>query len=70
MIQVGCCGFPRSHPVYFGQLRLVEIQQTFYKPPRAQTALRWREQEAPADFDQAYVLFNNTSMREDGFRFR
>jgi uncharacterized protein YecE (DUF72 family) len=31
---------------------LVEIQQTFYKPPQAATARRWRE-EAPSDFEFA-----------------
>ncbi len=50
MISVGCCGFPRAHHIYFDQLRLIEIQQTFYKPPQAKTAYRWRAKEAPPDF--------------------
>jgi len=34
---------------YFGQSKLVEIQQTFYKMPKLETALKWRC-EAPSDF--------------------
>ena len=34
-IKVGCCGFPRGKKKYFQQFKLVEIQQTFYKPPCA-----------------------------------
>jgi len=26
---------------YFSQFRLVEVQQTFYKMPKLETALRW-----------------------------
>ena len=49
MIHVGCAGFVRSQAAYFQHFRLVEIQQTFYKPPMLKTALRWREQ-APPEF--------------------
>jgi uncharacterized protein YecE (DUF72 family) len=49
-VKVGCCGFSRGRKDYFSQFRLVEVQQTFYKMPRLQTALRWRS-EAPADFE-------------------
>lgn len=49
-IKVGCCGFPRSKKEYFQHFKLVEVQQTFYKMPRPETALRWRE-EAPPDFE-------------------
>ncbi len=35
---------------YFSQFKLVEIQQTFYKPPKLETALKWRE-EAGDDFE-------------------
>ena len=37
---------------YFSQFKLVEVQQTFYKPPQMETAVRWR-QEAPSDFEFA-----------------
>jgi uncharacterized protein YecE (DUF72 family)/DNA-binding XRE family transcriptional regulator len=48
--KVGCCGFARGRNQYFTQFELVEVQQSFYKPPRADTALRWRK-EAPSDFE-------------------
>ncbi len=47
---MGCCGFPVGRKDYFSQFKLVEVQQTFYKIPRLETAQRWR-QEAPADFE-------------------
>jgi uncharacterized protein YecE (DUF72 family) len=50
MVRVGCCGFPVARKDYFNQFKLVEVQQTFYKIPKLETAQRWR-QEAPADFE-------------------
>lgn len=52
MIHVGCCGWARRRADYFRSLHLVEIQQTFYKPPTTATASRWR-QEAPVGFEFA-----------------
>jgi uncharacterized protein YecE (DUF72 family) len=49
-IRVGCSGFQKSQAEYFQHFQLVEIQQTFYKPPQVKTALRWRET-APAGFE-------------------
>ena len=49
-IKVGCCGFPRGKEKYFLEFKLVEVQQTFYKPPSFGTVERWRE-EAPEDFE-------------------
>jgi len=49
-VKVGCCGFAIGMKKYFGQFILVEVQQTFYKMPRLETALRWRE-EAPTGFE-------------------
>jgi len=49
-IKVGCCGFGMAHRKYFEQFRLVEIQQTFYQPPKVNTAIKWRA-EAPEDFE-------------------
>ncbi|RLI79276.1 DUF72 domain-containing protein, partial [Archaeoglobales archaeon] len=43
MIKVGCCGFPVSMKKYFDNLKLVEVQKTFYKPPEIKTAERWRK---------------------------
>ena len=49
-VKVGCCGFSHGRKDYFSQLKLVEVQQTFYKMPKLETVQRWR-QEAPADFE-------------------
>jgi uncharacterized protein YecE (DUF72 family) len=49
-VAVGCCGFTRSRSEYYRHFRLVEIQDSFYRPPRIETAQRWREQ-APAGFE-------------------
>lgn len=49
-VKVGCCGFRSGMKEYFSQFRLVEVQQTFYKMPRLETAQRWRR-EAPAEFE-------------------
>lgn len=35
---------------YFKQFKLVEVQQTFYKLPKLETALKWRGT-APSDFE-------------------
>ncbi len=52
MIKIGCCGFPKGMRHYFTHFSLVEVQQTFYRPPQVATARRWREQAAP-DFEFA-----------------
>lgn len=49
-IKVGCCGFPKSRRQYFAVFNLVEVQQTFYRPPPVETVLKWRR-EAPLDFE-------------------
>lgn len=46
---VGTCGFAESHGKTFKDFGIVEVQQTFYQPPRVTTAARWRG-EAPDDF--------------------
>jgi uncharacterized protein YecE (DUF72 family) len=50
LIKIGCCGFPLTHLNYGAQFPVVEIQQTFYQPPRADTVRRWRE-ELPPPFE-------------------
>jgi len=52
MVKVGCCGFAKGRRQYFAHLKLVEVQQTFYRPPQPETAARWRE-EAPPEFEFA-----------------
>ncbi len=49
-IKVGCCGFGESMQHYFNEFKLVEVQKTFYQPPRLETAVKWREM-APEDFE-------------------
>lgn len=49
MIHVGCCGFCLRQAEYFRRFRLLEVQKTFYKPPKPETASRWRTS-APDDF--------------------
>ncbi len=50
LVRVGCCGFPCKRKDYFSQFKLVEVQQTFYKMPKLETALGWRN-EAPPNFE-------------------
>ncbi len=50
LVKIGCCGFPVARSRYYKVFRVVEIQQTFYKPPSMDTIRKWRE-EAPADFE-------------------
>ncbi|HYO63439.1 MAG TPA: DUF72 domain-containing protein [Pyrinomonadaceae bacterium] len=62
-IRIGCCGFRSSRETYFEALRAVEVQHTFYQPPRAETLARWR-QEAPAGFEftlKAWQLITHQS---------
>ncbi|RMD67926.1 MAG: DUF72 domain-containing protein [Gammaproteobacteria bacterium] len=47
-IKVGCCGFPMARRRYFERFSVVEVQKTFYQPPRTETLRRWREEAPPA----------------------
>ena len=46
---LGCCGWAGSQSKYFSHFPAIELQSTFYDPPAAKIALRWRDV-APADF--------------------
>jgi uncharacterized protein YecE (DUF72 family) len=48
--RIGLCGFTMAFEDYVREYRLVEIQQTFYEPPRDGTMRRWRAL-APAGFE-------------------
>ncbi len=48
-VRIGTCGFPRSHRWVYAHCDMVEVQQSFYDPPRLETVRRWRA-EAPAEF--------------------
>jgi uncharacterized protein YecE (DUF72 family) len=41
-IRVGTCGFCLRQRDYYGAFDVVELQQTFYRPPQLATAQRWR----------------------------
>ncbi len=49
-VKIGCCGFPRGMGRYFDTFGVVELQKTFYKLPKPETAARWRES-APDGFE-------------------
>lgn len=49
-IRVGVCGFAESQAGVFADFDVLEVQKTFYQPPRPGTAARWRER-APAGFE-------------------
>jgi uncharacterized protein YecE (DUF72 family) len=49
-VRVGLCGFTMAFADYVREFGVVEVQQTFYEPPRDATMLRWRRQ-APLRFE-------------------
>jgi uncharacterized protein YecE (DUF72 family) len=60
-IKTGCCGFRTSQAEYTAHFPVVEVQQTFYQPPKTETLRRWRA-EAPADFEftlKAWMLITH-----------
>jgi len=50
MSRIGLCGFTMAFEDYVREYRLVEVQQTFYEPPRHGTMRRWRAL-AGSDFE-------------------
>ncbi|WP_298439981.1 DUF72 domain-containing protein [Geobacter sp.] len=49
-LRIGCCGFPVARERYVSEFDVVEIQQTFYHPPRVETARKWRAS-VPSGFE-------------------
>lgn len=49
-VNIGTCGFRLARADYFRQFTCVEIQHTFYQPPRAATIEGWRR-DAPEGFE-------------------
>ena len=49
-VRIGLCGFTIAFADYVREFRVVEVQQTFYEPPRDGTLLRWRR-DAPLRFE-------------------
>lgn len=48
-IRIGTCGFAEAQDKLFSDFSLLEVQKTFYQPPKVKTAKRWRRT-APSDF--------------------
>jgi uncharacterized protein YecE (DUF72 family) len=60
-VKIGCCGFRMALAEYVRQFAVVEVQQTFYRPPQVSTLQRWRA-EAPPDFEftmKAWMLITH-----------
>ena len=49
-VRIGLCGFTMAFDEYVSEHPVVEVQQTFYQPPRDETMRRWRH-EAPDMFE-------------------
>ena len=47
MATLGMCGFPTGAAAYREQIRVVEVQQTFYDPPPTAALQGWREEAPP-----------------------
>lgn len=63
LIKIGCCGFRSARATYFAALRAVEVQDTFYQPPRVATLEKWRAA-APPDFEfavKAWQMITHTA---------
>jgi uncharacterized protein YecE (DUF72 family) len=55
-LKIGVCGFCLPQARLFAEFKLIEIQQTFYKPPQLKTVERWRR-DAPADVEFTLKAF-------------
>jgi uncharacterized protein YecE (DUF72 family) len=67
--KVGCCGFRRKRAEYLSTFSLVEVQKTFYQPPKKETADRWRD-EAPDDFEYALKAWQMITHDADSPTYR
>jgi uncharacterized protein YecE (DUF72 family) len=47
MTLIGCCGWAEAQPRYVCHFPLIEIQTTFYDPPAANVAAKWRKLAPP-----------------------
>ena len=71
-VRVGLCGFTVGIAEYARRYRVVEVQQTFYDPPREATIERWRTQ-MPAGFEftlKAWQLITHASTSSTYRRLR
>ncbi len=49
-ILVGVCGFPKGLEVLNESVDAIEVQKTFYKPPKLETAEKWRARARDVEF--------------------
>lgn len=47
--RIGTCGFAEAQKNIFEDFSILEVQKSFYQPPKIETAKRWRRK-APSDF--------------------
>ena len=62
-LRIGLCGWNQSQRNYFLNFDCIEIQSTFYDPPRVQVANKWRDA-APSGFHfciKAWQLITHTA---------
>ena len=62
-LHMGLCGWNGSQGAYFSDFDCIEIQSTFYDPPRVQVASKWRNA-APSGFQfciKAWQLITHTA---------
>ena len=62
-LHIGLCGWNGSQGAYFSNFDCIEIQSTFYDPPRVEVARKWRNA-APSDFQfciKAWQLITHTA---------
>ena len=62
-LRIGTCGFGIAQPKYVQAFSCVEVQHTFYQPPKTSTLERWRAN-APSDFEfvlKAWQLITHDS---------
>jgi uncharacterized protein YecE (DUF72 family) len=50
LVKIGCCGFQVVKERYTERFQVVEVQQTFYQPPKISTLQNWRAL-VPARFE-------------------
>jgi uncharacterized protein YecE (DUF72 family) len=61
--KIGCCGFPVVKAKYAERFQVVEVQQTFYQPPKISTLKNWRTQ-MPDNFEftlKAWQIITHTA---------
>jgi uncharacterized protein YecE (DUF72 family) len=61
--KIGCCGFPVVKERYAERFQVVEVQQTFYEPPRIATLQNWRAL-VPGNFEftlKAWQIITHTA---------